>query len=162
MADSEFRPEMESGQDVRGILDNRAQKGDPITIVSMTVKTGRLACVVSVPNERYRHTTPRLTAFVEGQYPELPHHACVNERGKTFGSIMESTSTPHLLEHVAITIQTRAATGSTTSFVGTTEWVDEATGEALVEISFHDDLEAIRAFTEATRFLNMAMLTCLV
>ena len=38
------------------------------------------------------------------------------------------------------------------SFLGTTEWVDERAGEARVEISFKDDLEALKAFNEQQRF----------
>ena len=134
---------------------------DPIRIRSITVRTGRLVVDISIPDERHRQTTPRLAAFVEQSYPDLPHHACVNGRGPDFGSVMECTSTAHMLEHLVISLQTRAATGLVQPFVGTTEWVDEATGQARIEVSFRDDLEALRAFNEATRFLNIAVLTCL-
>ena len=133
----------------------------PIRIHSITVRTGRLVCDVEVPDERFRYTTPRLAAFVMDRYPELPRHACVNDAGKTFGAVMERTSTPHLLEHLAITEQTRAASDADSVFTGTTEWMDEKAGKARVEVSFRDDLEALRAFNEATQFLNIAVLTCL-
>lgn len=134
---------------------------DPILVRTITVRTGRLVCVVEIPDERYRRTTPRLAAFVRQIYPDLPHHACVNGEGATFEAVMEHASTPHLLEHLAISEQTRAAEDAAAAFVGTTEWIDEAAGEARIEISFRDDLEALRAFNEATRFLNNAVLTCL-
>lgn len=133
----------------------------PVQVRMITVKTGRIVCDVAVPNKRYRYTTPGLAAFAEGQYPDLPHHACKNAVGPTFGYVMETTTTPHLLEHVAISLQTRAATGDDASFTGTTEWTDEEKGEARIQLSFHDDLEALRAFNEATRFVNMAVITCL-
>ena len=46
-------------------------------------------------------------------------------------------------------------------FIGTTEWLDEEAGLARIEVGFKDDLVALRAFNEAIRFLNIAVLTCL-
>ena len=133
-----------------------------LKITSITVRTGRLVCEVAIPDERFRRTTPRLAAFVAGQYPDLPHHACVNEAGSSFGDVIEATSVPHLLEHLVISEQVRNDQGAATSttFVGTTEWVDEAAGIARVELGFRDDLDALRALNDATRFLNMALITC--
>ena len=42
-------------------------------------------------------------------------------------------------------------------FVGTTEWTDEAAGRARIEVSFLDDLVALRAFRDAIAFLGDAM-----
>lgn len=147
------------------------QKQNPVQISGITVRTGRLVCDVVIPDERYRYTTPRLAAYVTSYYPDLPHHACVNDQGKTFGDVMEHTSTAHLLEHLTISLQTRenaekaesSAPSATADkpFTGTTEWVDEEAGTARVEVSFRDDLKGLRAFNKATDFLNVAMLTCL-
>ena len=133
----------------------------PIQVRTITVQTGRLVCDIVIPDERFRRTTPGLAAFAAERFPDLPHHACVNAKGTAFGDVMEHTSTAHLLEHLAISLQTRAAAQAADSFVGTTEWTDEQAGEARVQLSFRDDLEALRAFNEATRFLNIAVLTCL-
>ena len=132
---------------------------DPVQVKAYTVKADRVVCDLVISEARFRYTTPKLAAFAEGQYPDLPHHACVNEAGPSFKAVMESTA--HLLEHLVISLQARSANDPAIEFVGTTEWVDEAAGEARVEVSFHDDLEALRAFNEATRFLNIAVLTCL-
>ncbi|MBQ9043781.1 MAG: hypothetical protein IJ111_13320 [Eggerthellaceae bacterium] len=137
------------------------QQEQPVRVSAITVQTGRLVCDVEIAEERFRFTTPRLAAFVGQRYPDLPHHACVNDKGPAFGDVIEHTSTPHLLEHLAISLQTREAVGAEDPFVGTTEWVDEAQGQARVQISFRDDFEALRAFNEATQFLNIAVLTCL-
>ena len=137
------------------------QPSEPIQLKTITVKKGRIICDLCIPDERYRRTSPKLAAFVTGQFPDLPHHTCVNGVGPSFGMVMESTSVAHLLEHVAISLQTQAASDIACEFVGTTEWVDEQAGEARIEMSFHDDLEALRALSEATRFLNIAVLTCL-
>lgn len=138
-----------------------AGKGDPIQVQSITVRTGRIAFDVQIVDERFRYTTPRLAAFASGQYPDLPHHACVNDVGDTFASVMERTSVAHLLEHLVISEQVRGKAAGTATFVGTTEWLNEGAGLARIEVGFKDDLVALRAFNEATRFLNMAVLTCL-
>lgn len=146
---------------VEGASPSPERQVNPVQIRAFTVKAGRMICELCIPDSRFRYTKPKLAAFVEGQYPDLPHHACVNEVGSTFGDVMESTSTAHMLEHLVISLQTRAAADSAAEFVGTTEWVDESAGEARIEVSFRDDLEALRAFGDATRFLNIAVLTCL-
>ena len=134
---------------------------NPIQVRTVIVQTGRLVCDLFIADERFRRTTPGLAAFVAERYPDLPRHACINAEGTQFGDVIEHTSIPHLLEHLAISEQMRAAVDAVEPFVGTTEWTDEAAGEARVQLSFRDDLEALRAFNEATRFLNIAVLTCL-
>ena len=81
----------------------------------------------------------------------MPYHDCVNAKGKTFSAVMAGTSVPHLIEHIAIDIQTRNADNSDASFVGTTEWLDESKGRARIQLSFEDDIEALKAFNEAVR-----------
>lgn len=134
---------------------------DPIKTNAITVRTGRMVFEVEIENPAYRNTTPKLAAFVSGQFPDLPHHACVNDKGHTFGDVIESTSVPHLLEHLIISNQVRNHVMGDLLFMGTTEWVNEEAGIACIEIGFKDDLAALRAFNEATLFLNMAVLTCL-
>ena len=133
----------------------------PIQVRAITVRTGRIVADIAIPDERFRATTPKLAAFAEGQFPDLPHHACVNDVGFAFGDVIEKTSVPHLLEHLVISMQVRERAIGDATFIGTTEWTDEAAGEARVEFGFKDDLVALRAFNEATRFLNTAVLTCL-
>ena len=136
---------------------------EPIEVREIVVRTGRLVCEVVVADPGHRRTTPKLAAFAVGRFPDLPHHACVNDVGQVFGDVIEDTSTPHLLEHLVISLQVRDGASAATSaaFVGTTEWTDEAAGVARIEVGFRDDLVALRAFNEATRFLNTAVLTCL-
>ena len=137
------------------------EPSNPIQVRTITVQTGRLVCDIVIPDERFRRTTPKLAAFAVERFPDLPHHACVNAKGTAFGDVIEHTSTAHLLEHLAISLQTRAASDATEPFVGTTEWINEVAGEARVQLSFRDDLEALSAFNESTSFLNIAVLTCL-
>ncbi len=133
---------------------------DPIRVRTVTVRTGRILFDIEVPDPAHRYSSPKLAAFVTTQYPNLLAHACVNGTGDVFGAVVETTSVPHILEHLAIDVQTRDAREADATFVGTTEWLDEEQGIARIEMSFRDDLHALRAFAEATRFLNTAVLTC--
>ena len=80
-----------------------------LAIERLTVRTGRIVCDVVLSPACPRLTTPELAARVRAQFPTLPRHACVNDRGPTFAAVMESTPLPHLLEHLVIDLQTRAS-----------------------------------------------------
>ena len=148
----------------------------PLAIERFTVRADRVVCDVALAPGATRRTTPELAARVRAAHPHVPRHACVNDEGDTFAAVMDHTSLPHLLEHLVIDFQTRAAVrrgdgaeaGSAAAyadagsaldavFVGTTEWTDEAAGRARIEVSFLDDLVALRAFRDAIAFLGDAM-----
>ncbi len=131
-----------------------------LRVLGVTVLTGRLVCEVQVPDERFRLTTPALAAWAAAAFPDLPNHSCVNGEGRTFGAVMARTSLPHMLEHLCIDLQVAAADDGAQSFTGTTEWTDRAAGTARIQLSFCDDLMVLRAFNEAVRFLNDAVVTC--
>ena len=126
----------------------------PISISSIVVRRGRLVCEVEVPDARFRYTNPQIAQHVLDRYPSLSRHACVNAEGRTFGCVIERTSIAHLLEHLAVELQTRAADDPQAVFVGTSEWLDEASGKACVQLSFSDDLVALRALKEATEIIT--------
>lgn len=126
-----------------------------LRVERVVVRDGRLVCYVELDKACPRLTTPELAERVCARFPDLPRHACVNGKGDTFGAVIGHTPLPHLLEHLIVDLQTQADPASL--FVGTTEWVREAAGRARIEVSFTDDLVALRALSEATRFLNESM-----
>lgn len=129
--------------------------GEPaLSLERIEVGAGRLSCVVRLAPDAPRFTTPKLAARLREAFPDLPRHACVNEVGPCFGDVMDRTPLPHALEHLVIDLQTRAAPHDAAVYAGTTDWVDEAAGTARVQVSFTDDLAALRAFRDATRFLS--------
>ena len=132
---------------------------DPVRVERIVVERGRLACYVVVAEPRYRYVWRDLAKTVRESYPSLVRHSCVNARSRRFATVMDETSTPHLLEHIAIDIQVHQSKEGM-SFVGATEWLDEANGRALVQLSFIDDLEALGAFKAALVFLNEALVSC--
>lgn len=119
----------------------------------VTVRSGRLLCDVEV-SPQWHYSTPALARAVLQTYPELSRHACVNGVSDTFGAVIAETSLPHLLEHVAISLQVRATGRPDATYVGVTAWTDEARGRARIQLSFDDDLVALSAFKQAADFLN--------
>ncbi|WP_283169631.1 cyanophycin synthetase family protein [Curtanaerobium respiraculi] len=125
-----------------------------VELERVVVKRDRLLVEVSVARGAQRYTTPEIAARACAIRPQLPHHACVNDRGPTFGSVMARTSIPHLLEHIVIDLQTERSARPDAVFTGTTRWTDEAHGHARVEVSFESDLAALRALRDALALVN--------
>lgn len=134
----------------------------PVSVSAITVRTDRLVLAVEVAPDAPRYATPALAAALVRAVPTLPLHACVNERGSTFGAVLAETSLPHVLEHLIIDAQTRAARDAATpaagaTFVGFTTWTDEPAGRARIEVSYQDDLAALAAVRQALATLNAAL-----
>ncbi len=124
------------------------------------VKRDRIICELTIADDRYRYTTPRLAAFAEGQYPDLPHHTCKNDKGNQFGDVIEQTSLPHLIEHLVISILIHEDAHGAAAFIGTTEWLDKERGFARIEVEYEDDLATFSAFKKAIEFARVAVETC--
>ena len=101
------------------------------------------------------------TARVYRLLPHIVEHACLGDAGETFKDARGDTEIAHLLEHVIISLQVRERNSGDATFIGTTVWIYEQEGLASVEFGFRDDLVALRAFNEAVKFVNVAVLTCL-
>ena len=124
------------------------------------VRSGRIEANVLVA-PAFRYTTPGLVRRICERFPRLPGHTCVNDVGPTFGAVIEHTPLPHLLEHLVIDLQVASEKCDTLSecftYVGTTQWLDEEAGLARVEVNYADDLAALRAFRDALRVINEAV-----
>ena len=120
----------------------------------MRVRPDRVEVEVAVAARRYAQTDPELITECLHRAPTLGQHACRNSVGPVFASVMKSTSTPHLLEHLIIDAQTRAAKDPDRVFTGTTQW---SAGDGLiaqVAFSYEDDLVALDALNRSLAFLN--------
>lgn len=120
------------------------------------VRADRVELTVQV-NPAHRYVTPALIARCVADHPTLPHHTCRNNVGPTFAAVMEETSLPHLLEHVIIDLQTHTTQSKHAVFVGSTQWRRDSSNEALVSVSFLDDLVALKAISQALAYLNQAV-----
>lgn len=156
-----------------GACADRGASAGPIRVKRMEVRRGHLVYRVAF-GAAPRVTSPRLMSRVLAVVPTLAQHACVNERGATFAAVMDCTPLPHLLEHLVVDLQVRAESGQWFTLpgaaaeappsmagathdhpiVGTSEWLDEAAGIARIDVSFADDLVALRAMRDSVAFLN--------
>lgn len=146
-----------------------------IRLESFTVYADRIEAQVVLSSEMPHKTSAAIARRVLDAFPNLAHHACVNNAGSTFGDVIAQTSVPHLLEHLVVELQVRAVLrcrkevenaparkmlpkSQSEVFVGTTEWVNEEEGRARIEVSFTDDLVALQAFREAVHFLESVVI----
>ena len=126
-----------------------------LVLERIAVRADRISVLVRLAPGAPRRTDAALAARAVAAFPDLSRHACVNDRGSTFSSVMNDTPLPHLLEHLVISLMLRDdATPAHAVHVGTTEWLNEAEGLARVEVTYTDDLVALRALRDATAFLN--------
>ena len=134
-----------------------------IRVAHVAVRPSRIVARVRVGEERFAVSTPRLIEALLPRFPHLLEHACVNGAGDRFGCVAAATSTPHVLEHLVIEEQVRleAASGASSAavYVGKTSWEDRRRLVARVEVSYADDLAALRALSTAAARLNEALLT---
>ena len=155
-----------------------------IKITSITVKQDRIVCDVVIEQKSGHQTSPELLATLLLDFPNLACHTCKNTEGNTFSAVMDHTSLPHLLEHLVIELQAQTKTSTKVNlparstfqkhmpqisknkassrtpftYLGTSEWLNEQKGRARVEVNFTDDLNALRAFSDAISILNKAMI----
>lgn len=128
---------------------------EALSVERVCVKRGRLELLVRVSASAPRYTDAALARRLLDARPSLACHTCVNGRGPAFSAVIDSTPLPHVLEHVIIDEQVRhVRTLTDSTFVGTTEWLDEAAGLARVEVNFVDDLVAFEALRNALEFIN--------
>ena len=127
----------------------------PLAVEAVTVQTDRLVLEVALAPSTPRSMDPQLAARLDAMRPSLKAHACVNGVGPSFGHVMDSTSIPHVLEHLILDEQVRASTAPATApFSGMTLWLDEEAGRAHIEVSYFDDLTALEAVQTAAACLN--------
>lgn len=156
MADDRCRQASFGGSGLPSQADGGAQQAAPLlSIVHLLVRRDRIVATVRV-NPARPNSTPRIARALVSVLPDLPRHACVNPEGDYFASVMDHTSLPHVLEHVAIDLQTRASAAADPDRVykGVTRWADASRGLATVEVSYHDDVTGIRAFRDAAALIN--------
>jgi hypothetical protein len=67
---------------------------------------------------------------------------------------------PHLLEHVVVQFQVEACPDPDRIFTGATRWTDRRAGLAQVEVSYADDIVALRAFRDGAALVNSLVRTC--
>ena len=135
-----------------------------VRVRRVVVKADRMVCDVQLSPACPRTSFPTLASALLQTHPHLPAHACKNERGITFGAVMNRTPLIHVLEHVAIDCMVQSeppeSASSNALFVGNSRWLDPAQGLGRVELSFRDDIAALRALKTAVEQVNRALASC--
>ena len=135
-----------------------------VRVCRVVVKADRMVCDVKLSPACPRLSSPAFVNALLQTHPHLPAHACKNERGTTFGAVMNRTPLIHILEHVTIDcmVQNESAktTSSDTLFVGNSRWLDPVQGLGRVELGFRDDIAALRALKTAVEQVNRALASC--
>lgn len=137
-----------------GLNEGACSEGLPLRALRVRVRPDRVEVEVAVAAGRYAQTNSDLIMECLGRVPTLGQHACRNSVGPVFASVMRNTSTPHLLEHLIIDAQTRAAKDPNRVFTGTTQWSAGDDLVAHVAFSYEDDLVALDALNRSLAFLN--------
>lgn len=137
-----------------GLNEGACSEELPLRALRVRVRPDRVEVEVAVAAGRYAQTDSELIAECMRCVPTLGQHACRNSVGPVFASVMRNTSTPHLLEHLIIDAQTRAAKDPNRVFTGTTQWSAGDDLVAHVAFSYEDDLVALDALNHSLTFLN--------
>lgn len=128
-----------------------------LKLKKITVLPDRLELIVCVRDLESRLVAARMADACLSAYPELAYHPCKNTKGPLFGDVLRTTSVPHLLEHLAITLQVRHDANEglpAFTYLGSTQWIDEEVGSAKVSLRFRNDAVALSCVKEALSFLN--------
>lgn len=149
---------MTSGFDKLNSNEGAAPVGQPLRALRVKVRPDRIEVELAVSSKRYAETDEPLIEHCLESYPSLAHHACRNEVGPVFASVMKRTSTPHLLEHLIIDGQTRLAKDADRVFTGTTQWAAGGGLVARVAFSYEDDLVALQVLNQSLAFLNHVLI----
>lgn len=137
-----------------GLNEGACSEELPLRALRVRVRPDRVEVEVAVAAGRYAQTDSDLIMECLGRVPTLGQHACRNSVGPVFASVMRNTSTPHLLEHLIIDVQARAAKDPNRVFTGTTQWSAGDDLVAHVAFSYEDDLVALDALNRSLAFLN--------
>lgn len=124
-----------------------------LVVERIVVRADRILVNVRCASQ-WLFTTPELVKRICLHRGNLPDHTCVNSKGSTFAAVMDHTPLPHLFEHVVVDLLVERTGAGGETFVGTSEWLDRSAALARVELSFSDDIEAIRAIKDAAALVN--------
>lgn len=125
-----------------------------IWVEHVTVRPDRIVADIRIADAACVFTSEGTINRALCRYPHLLDHACVNDRGETFGAVASHTSVAHLVEHMTIEGQARVSSGAKKLFVGKTSWTNRAKLLARVEISYEDDLVALASLRAAVLFAD--------
>lgn len=158
--------------------DQKPDDKRALTIKSISIDNDYMVCEVYLSSD-WHYTNSRIANAAKAEYPHIIYHTCMNSQGFHFGDAINHTSLAHLLEHLTIDSLVRldckrdkefqdyanahpedpnpqdtVRRGSTFTYAGVTEWVNEQKGHARVQIRFCDDVDTLNAIKHAAERIN--------
>lgn len=130
-----------------------------IKVNNITVNKYRIFVLVQLGEQHFSNIRIKEKLLLNA--PNLAYHKCKNKNDEDFVDVMDKTSLAHLLEHLIIDFQIQFLEEDGVSgkpIFGTTEWIDQDKGLAKVEVSFYDDIIALKAIKSAEKLLNECLL----
>lgn len=128
-----------------------------ISVKSINVKKFRIVCIVEVANN-YLYSNDKIKDKLLKICPTLLYHKCKNSHNNNFIDELGSTMLPHVFEHLIIDLQIKELSNKTITcnqqILGTSQWINKDNGLAKVELSYVDDLLALKAIKEAQEIIN--------
>ena len=149
-----------------------------IILKNITFKEDRALIKVQVEGCLTPKSRVKLCQLLCKKYPKIVNHACRNSKGPTFGDCVETTSIPHILEHIILEELSHDSTrkGAAVSLRNTFDkpegqppslysldkgmktFVAKTSnlggGVAKIELKYYDDISTLQAIKRATSSLN--------
>lgn len=130
------------------------------TVKEINVKKYRIICLVVVQLE-HAYSNEIFAQKLLKIMPTLASHKCKNSSNNSFFEEIKKTSLAHVFEHIVIDLQIKYLSengcAENTSILGTTEWFNKNQGMSKVELSYCDDLLALKAIKEAEKLINQLL-----
>ena len=148
-----------------------------IILKNITFKEDRALIKVQVEGCLTPEERVALKQLLYSRYPKIKEHACKNSHGPRFDDCIETTSIPHILEHIILEELSHDSTrkGAAVSLRNTSDKPDSEPaslffsnrksvfvaktsnlggGVAKIELKYYDDISTLRAIKRATNCLN--------
>jgi hypothetical protein len=125
-------------------------------ISSTSAKPGKMEIVIDVQDadkcrtDHFPELSPRLFQLL----PSLKHQKCHNGYGYSFRQEAEATELPHLLEHLALELQSLVRYHELLKGETTWDWRTEPRGRFHVEISYEQRELAVEAVSVAESIIE--------
>ena len=143
-----------------------------IKLTSIVFKENRALIKVQVEGCLTPEERVVLKQLLYNRYPKIKEHSCKNSHGPRFDDCVETTSIPHILEHIILeelketaspcrldpSTPLRSAQDDVTLFVAKTS--NLGGGVAKIELKYYDDISTLQAIKRAASSLNEMLETC--
>lgn len=127
-----------------------------LTVKEINFKKYRVLVLVKL-NKNVLYSNKKFSNELLKIMPTLQYHKCKNNNDISFLKELSFTNYAHVFEHIAIDLQTKYMLeykiGLDKSLLGMTK-LDEINAKASIELSYWDDLIALKSISNAEKIIN--------